>query len=100
MTDQPAEAAAGSGFRGAWHGDGPPPAIPRPGLLGWCLVATRGFGIISVLLIGVILILPLRWSERLFTGPRRPLTGPWVQGVCRICLWIMGLRCDRVGPLP
>ncbi|MTH77273.1 lysophospholipid acyltransferase family protein [Paracoccus aestuariivivens] len=85
------------GSRHAWYGDDPIPAHPRPTALGWLLVATRGFGIISVLLIGVLLILPLRGIERLFAGPRRPVTGPWVQGVCRLCLWILGLGWHREG---
>lgn len=75
-----------------WHGSAPPPEIPRPGALGWCLVAVRGLAIMFVLVIGVILIVPMRGLERLIAGPRRPATGPWVQGVCRICLWIMGIR--------
>ncbi|MDT1061545.1 lysophospholipid acyltransferase family protein [Paracoccus sp. CPCC 101403] len=81
----------------AWYGDDPSPEIPRIGPLGWALVATRGLGVLSVLLLGVLLILPLRWIERLFAGPRRPLTGPWVQGVCRMVLWIVGIRWRREG---
>lgn len=83
--------------QGTWHGEDAPPAIPRPGPLGWLLVAVRGTGILSVLLLGVILILPMRWVERLFAGPRRPVTGPHVRLVCRLCLWIMGLRWHREG---
>lgn len=83
--------------RSTWLGDDPAPVTPRVSALGWLLVVTRGLGIILVLLIGVILILPLRGVERLFAGPRRPLTGPWVQGVCRICLWVMGLGWRREG---
>ena len=78
--------------RATWRGEMPPPTIPRPGLAGWLRVALRGGAITAVLVLGVILILPLRLAERLFAGPRRPVTGPWVQGVCRICLRIMGLR--------
>ncbi|MDF3855367.1 lysophospholipid acyltransferase family protein [Paracoccus sp. P2] len=85
------------GNRATWRDEIAPPAIPRPGALGWLLVLLRGGGIVLVLALGVLLILPLRLAERLFTGPRRPLTGPWVQGVCRICLWIMGLRWRCVG---
>ena len=86
------------GARATWRdGETPPPAIPRPGPLGWVLVALRGGGIVLVLALGVLLILPIRFCERLLTGPRRPLTGPWVQGVCRICLWIMGLKWRCTG---
>lgn len=73
------------------------PALPRITALGWALVATRGFGILSVLGLGVLLILPLRGAERLIWGPRRPLTGPWVQGVCRLSLWVLGLGWRREG---
>lgn len=83
--------------RGTWRGDAPGVAMPRPGVLGWLLVVLRGGGIVTVLLLGVLLIVPLRAVERLFSGPRRPVTGPWVQGVCRICLWIMGLGWQRQG---
>ena len=86
-----------SGARATWRDDKPPPTIPRPGPLGWLLIALRGGGITAVLVLGVILIVPMRLAERLFTGPRRPFTGPWVQGVCRICLWIMGLKWRRQG---
>lgn len=78
--------------KATWHGEAAPPALVRPGPLGWLLVATRGLGIVTVLLIGVILILPMRGIERLFAGPRRPVSGPHVQMVCRLCLWIIGLR--------
>lgn len=85
------------GARATWRDEVPPPAIPRPGALGWLLVLLRGGGIVLVLALGVLLILPLRLAERLFTGPRRPVTGPHVQIVCRLCLWIMGLRWRCIG---
>lgn len=81
----------------AWQGEDPPPALPRPGIAGWALVVGRGLAILGVLGLGVILILPLRGVERLLAGPRRPWTGPWVQGVCRICLWLMGIGWRREG---
>ena len=81
---------------GPWRGRVPPP-LPGIGPLGWVLVATRGAAVLSVLLVGVILILPLRGAERLFSGLRRPLTGPWVQGVCRLSLWCMGIGWQRRG---
>ncbi|WP_134681616.1 lysophospholipid acyltransferase family protein [Paracoccus ravus] len=88
---------AGTRSSHAWHGEMPAPEHARPGPLGWVLVGTRGLGIISVLLTGVVLILPLRGAERLLTGPRRPLSGRLVQGVCRASLWIMGLKWKREG---
>ncbi|MDS9468711.1 lysophospholipid acyltransferase family protein [Paracoccus sp. MBLB3053] len=86
-----------NGLRGPWYGDAPAPVIERPTALGRVLMITRGLGIISVLLIGVMLIIPMRWLERLISGARRPWTGPWVQGVCRLSLWILGLKWHREG---
>ncbi|SDK82776.1 lysophospholipid acyltransferase family protein [Paracoccus chinensis] len=84
------------GYSATWRGE--PPAMPsRPTPLGWLLVALRGTAVISVLLTGVLLILPLRAGESLAAGRRRPVTGPWVQGVCRLCLWLMGIRWHRRG---
>lgn len=85
------------GARATWRDEIPPPAIPRPGIAGWLRIALRGGGIVLVLALGVLLIVPLRLAERLFSGPRRPVTGPWVQGVCRLCLLIMGLKWRRLG---
>ncbi len=85
------------GARATWRDEIPPPAIPRPGIAGWLRIALRGGGIVLVLALGVLLIVPLRLTERLFSGPRRPVTGPWVQGVCRLCLLIMGLKWRRLG---
>ncbi|SNT75883.1 lysophospholipid acyltransferase family protein [Paracoccus seriniphilus] len=85
--------------RGAatWR-DGDTPVLPAPqGVRGWWRVLRRGVPAVVVLLIGVILILPLRLTERMFHGPRRPWTGPYVQGVCRLVLRCIGLRWHRVG---
>ncbi|MFT4013122.1 MAG: lysophospholipid acyltransferase family protein [Paracoccus sp. (in: a-proteobacteria)] len=98
MTIDPSPPAAlpeNRASQATWIGEAPPKV--RIGPLGWVLVLTRGLGVILVLALGVILILPLRGTERLLAGPRRPLTGPWVQGVCRICLWIMGISWRREG---
>lgn len=92
----PDPAAAPRGFTATWRG-GAPGAPPRPSPLGWLLVALRGTAVLSVLMGGVLLILPLRAGERLAAGRRRPVTGPWVQGVCRLCLWLMGIRWQRWG---
>lgn len=88
MTDSPRSAT--------WRGP-EPPAPPRPDFIGWILVVFRGLLILTILGLGVLLILPLRLIERLFAGPRRPITGPWVQGVCRLCLAALGIRLTRHG---
>lgn len=79
-----------------WRGNAPP-AMPQVGLLGWALVLLRGGAVLSVLLAGVLMILPLRAVEAVVAGRRRPVTGPWVQGVCRLSLWLMGIGWRRVG---
>lgn len=84
------------GTDATWRGAAPPP-LPRPGPLGWALAAVRLVAVLLVLGPGVLLILPLRGVERLVAGPRRPVTGPWVQGVCRLTLWCLGIGWRRVG---
>ncbi|MDO5622687.1 MAG: lysophospholipid acyltransferase family protein [Paracoccus sp. (in: a-proteobacteria)] len=79
-----------------WRGEAPPD-LPRITPLGWLLVVLRGVPIVLWLLATVLLILPLRGVERLFASRRRPVTGPYVQIVCRVVLLILGLRWRRVG---
>lgn len=80
-----------------WRDEDPPP-VPWPsGVRDWLRVLRRGGGAVSVLLLGVLLILPLRGIERLFHGRRRPWTGPHVQGVCRLALFCMGICWRRLG---
>ena len=91
-----ADAPPPPGNRATWRGL-PPDVPPRPSGLGWALVALRGGTVVAVLLLGVLLLLPLRGVERLAAGRRRPLSGPWVQGVCRLCLLVLGIRWQRRG---
>ncbi|MDO5706271.1 MAG: 1-acyl-sn-glycerol-3-phosphate acyltransferase, partial [Paracoccus sp. (in: a-proteobacteria)] len=80
-----------------WRGAAPHD-LPRPqGLRGWWRVIRRGVPAVLVLLIGTVLILPLRGVEWLIAGPRRPVTGPWVQGVCRLVLAFIGIGWSRRG---
>ncbi|TRW95161.1 1-acyl-sn-glycerol-3-phosphate acyltransferase [Paracoccus sp. M683] len=72
--------------------------LGRPqGVTGWFRVIRRGVPAVLVLITGVLLILPLRLIERLFHGPRRPWTGPYVQIVCRLVLFCMGIGWHRKG---
>ncbi|MFV0385153.1 lysophospholipid acyltransferase family protein [Paracoccus sp. (in: a-proteobacteria)] len=74
------------------------PELPRPdGIGGWWRVLRRGVPAVAVLLVGVILILPLRGLEWAVWRSRRPVTGPYVQGICRLVLICMGLRWQREG---
>lgn len=74
-----------------WHGEQGDLVLPPVRGRGWLRVAARGAGVALVLLTGVFLLVVLRGPERLACGPRRPLTGPLVQGVCRAVLAILGL---------
>ena len=80
-----------------WRGADPVvPARPR-GFGDWFRVIRRGVPALLILLIGVVLILPLRGVERLFHGRRRPWTGPFVQIICRLVLLCIGIRWRREG---
>lgn len=82
--------------RPAWQGDAPPPAA-RPDLRGWLRIIRRGVPALLILGTGVVALILLRLFERPFTGRRRPLTGPLVQGVCRGVLFCIGLDWRRIG---
>ena len=79
-----------------WQGAVPPP-MASPGVTGWLRVIRRGVPGLLVLAIGVPLLLLLRLIERPFTGRRRPVSGPFVQGVCRAVLFCIGLGWHRHG---
>ena len=80
-----------------WRDAVPPPVAQPQGLRDWMRVLRRGAGAVLALLVGVLLILPLRGIERLFHGQRRPWTGPLVQIVCRLALACIGIRWQRLG---
>ncbi|WP_347918975.1 lysophospholipid acyltransferase family protein [Paracoccus marcusii] len=80
-----------------WRGAEPPVPAPPRGLRDWLRVIRRGVPAVLVLMLGVLLILPLRGIERLVHGRRRPWTGPHVQIVCRLVLACIGLRWRREG---
>lgn len=78
--------------------DSPPRPLPGPqGPRAWLRVVRRIVPAVLVLMIGVILLLPLRGIERLIFGLRRPWTGPHVQIVCRLVLFCLGIRWSRRG---
>lgn len=74
-----------------WREGVPPPTVGPRGVRDWARVTRRGAAAIAVLVLGVLVLLPLRGVERLLHGPRRPWTGPHVQGVCRLTLACMGI---------
>ncbi|WP_347140897.1 lysophospholipid acyltransferase family protein [Paracoccus sp. SSK6] len=94
--NRPSRADAGRGDA-TWRDEIPPPVVRPHGLGDWLRVLRRGTGAVLVLLLGVLLILPLRGIERLFHGRRRPWSGPHVQMVCRLTLACMGIGWQRRG---
>ena len=80
-----------------WRDQAPPPLVGPHGLRDWLRILRRGSGAVLVLLLGVLLILPLRGIERVLHGQRRPWTGPHVQWVCRLTLACMGIPWRRLG---
>ena len=53
-----------------WDGAPPPEAAP-PGLRGWLRIARRATLIVVTILLGLALLLPLRFLQRVCTGPGR-----------------------------
>ncbi|WBU58359.1 lysophospholipid acyltransferase family protein [Paracoccus sediminicola] len=68
-----------------------------PGWRGWLRVLRRGVPAVGLLAAGVPVLILLRLIERVFAGPRRPVTGPFVQGVCRGVLFFIGIGWTRRG---
>ena len=69
----------------------------RPDAMGWVRIIARGLPALAILAAGVPVLAVLRLIERLFTGARRPVSGVFVQLVCRATLACIGLRWSRRG---
>ncbi len=71
--------------------------LPKPGVSGWLRVALRG-GVLGVVVYGgLAVLLAVRLVERPLCGMARPVS-PWItQGVCRVALWLLGLRLRVTG---
>ena len=79
-----------------WYGDqGPTPA--DFGLGGWIRVAMRAIPLAFVVFGGLAILLILRLLERPIFGVRRPVTPYITQGVCRMSLFLLGLRYRVIG---
>lgn len=79
-----------------WDGDLPPPPAPI-GLSGWLRIVLRAGLMVITILLGLLVLLPLRVVEAPLHGLHRPWT-PWItQAVCRLCLVWMGLGFHRTG---
>lgn len=81
-----------------WGLDVEPPQ-PRVTALGRALGAGRGFGLLVLLILGLMVLLFARGAEIIGRLPARPLSGRVVQRVCRAALWIIGLPL-RVQGIP
>lgn len=62
------------------------------GLDGWMRVLLRGFPLLLLLAVSLLVHAIVRLIERLFSGPSRPLSGRIVQAVCVLALRILGLK--------
>lgn len=66
--------------------------LPAPGPAGWLRLALRGAALVAVVYGGLALLLLVRLVERPLCGLDRPVS-PWItQGVCRVAVWLLGLR--------
>ncbi len=66
--------------------------VPPPGVAGWVRAVLRGGALAVVVYGGLALLLLVRLVERPLCGMDRPVS-PWItQGVCRMAVWLMGLR--------
>ena len=79
-----------------WRGAEPPEARPI-GPLGWALAALRGLPLAVVVFGGLALLLLLRLAERPIFGPARPVTPRITQAVCRMALFLLGIRVRQHG---
>lgn len=79
-----------------WHRDDEPDR-PSVSFAGYFLAVLRGLIIIAVLIAGLLTLLFLRLFERPIFGQRRPFTPFVTQGVCRLSLWVLGIRLNVKG---
>ena len=66
-------------------------------MLGWVRIVLRALGLIFVVFGGLLILLVLRLIERPIYGLHRPVTPHITRTVCRISLFLMGLRHDVSG---
>lgn len=79
-----------------WRPDDMPSKVQIT-LVGWIRVVLRGICWILVLVAGVLATLLLRGPERIVFGLGRPWTPYVTQWVCRLTLWILGIRLRTQG---
>lgn len=74
-----------------WSPETDPPPRHDDGL-GWLRLALRAVPLVAVIYGGLLLTLVLRIVERPLCGLARPITPRVTVVVCRVVLWILGLR--------
>lgn len=79
-----------------WDGAPPPDHVAR-GPVATLRIIWRGGGILSIILVGLALLFPLRLIERPLFGLKRPWTAWITQVVCRLALFWLGLSYVRTG---
>lgn len=79
-----------------WTSDTPPPEGAVP-LWAWPLIVARGGVLIALIVAGLVVKLALRLIERPLCGLRRPVTPVVTQAVCRLALWVLGVRLRVTG---
>jgi 1-acyl-sn-glycerol-3-phosphate acyltransferase len=66
--------------------------LPPAGVAGWLRILVRGALLAVMVYGGLALLLLVRFVERPVFGMDRPVS-PWItQGVCRVAVWMLGLR--------
>ncbi|WP_424970196.1 lysophospholipid acyltransferase family protein [Dinoroseobacter sp. S76] len=80
-----------------WYDGGAPPASRRFGLADWARILLRGLPMALVVFGGLLLLLTLRLVERPLFGLHRPITPHITTQVCRVSLWLMGVRREVRG---
>lgn len=76
-----------------WHSDCPPPPTRKLCVLDWLRVLRRGAVVGPTLAMGLACLGLARLTEgSVGQGAARPLSGVVVMGVCRVCLWALGLE--------
>ncbi|NNE86788.1 MAG: 1-acyl-sn-glycerol-3-phosphate acyltransferase [Silicimonas sp.] len=79
-----------------WTSDTAPDAWTLS-LAGALRIALRGTVLFAVVFGGLLILLLVRLIERPFHGPHRPWTPHITVAVCRLSLWIIGLRVKTSG---
>ena len=75
-----------------WTGEEDYPAPIKKSVIGWCRVLLRGLPVVAILLVGIVALTLIRLIERPIFGLRRPLGGHVPSLVCRMILFVIGIR--------